>query len=386
MKGFFAALALLASVFLFTSEAQAVQVERVISPGGIEAWLVRDKINPIVTVSFSFRGGGGLDPLGKGGLANLVSATLDEGAGGLDSQAFQSKLEDLSISLSFDAGRDSFGGSLRTLSRNLDTAFDMLRLAIMRPRFDTEAVERMRASILAGLRRSSENPRRIANRALMRSLFPGHAYGRPTNGRVETVNLIKINDLKVFAAQRLARDNLIVSVVGDIGPKRLAALLDTTFGGLPEKATPWKLPDIKSPAKARTILIEKKVPQSVIRFGQPGIKREDPDFYAAYVMNYVLGGGGFASRLYEEVREKRGLVYDIHSYTSHFLDTGAFSIYTGVDPKKATEALQIGLAELARFRDEGPSAEELTKARELSKGRLLLRMEDTRSVSSWLGG
>jgi zinc protease len=314
----------------------------------------------------------------------MVSATLDEGAGDLDSQAFQGKLEDLSISLGFDAGRDSFGGDLRTLTRNLETAFDLLRLALTRPRFDTEAVERMRARIQAGLRRASENPRRIANRTLMRALFPNHAYGRPTNGRMDSVARIKIADLKLFAARRLARDNLIVSVVGDIEPKRLAGLLDASFGALPAKAAPWKLPEVEATAKGRTILVEKKVPQSVIRFGQPGIKRDDPDFYAAYVMNYVLGGGGFASRLYSEVREKRGLAYSAFSYLSA-LDHGGL-IYGGAATAnaRAGETVKVLGDEWRRMAVDGMSTRELKDAKTYLTGSYALRFSSSGRIAGML--
>ena len=379
-----AKLVLFASLLAFAGAARAVEVERVLTPGGLEAWLVRDHINPIVTVDFAFRGGGGLDPKGLGGLANLVSATLDEGAGGLDSQAFQGKLEDLSISLSFDAGRDNFSGDLRTLTRNLETAFDMLRLAVTSPRFDSEAVERMRARILAGLRRASENPRRIANRTLMRALFPDHPYGRTVNGRKDSVGRIKISDLKGFVARRLARDNLIISVVGDIDAQRLAGLLDATFGALPAKAAPWKLPEIKAAARGRIILVEKQVPQSVIRFGQPGIKRDDADFYAAYVMNYVLGGGGFASRLYAEVREKRGLAYSAFSYLSA-LDNGGL-IYGGAATAnaRAGETLKVLGQEWRRMAGQGVSPAELKDAKTYLTGSYALRFSSSGRIAGML--
>ena len=217
-------------------------------PGGgaapsppVEAWLVRDIINPIVTLNFSFRGGAALDPLGKEGLANLVASTLDEGAGELKSQAFQQQLEDLSISLSFSAGKDTFSGNLRTLNENRDVAFNLLRLAITQPRFDTEPVERVRSQIISGIRRGSENPRRIANRTLMKTLFPDHPYGRPSRGTLETVPRIKNVDLNFFVKQRLARNNLVIGVVGDITHAQLSNVLDDVFGGLPMEASSWKL-------------------------------------------------------------------------------------------------------------------------------------------------
>ena len=309
-------LAFLFALLLLTAAlpARAIEIKEVISPKGIKAWLVEDHTNPIITLSVAFRGSSALDPVGKEGLANLAASTLDEGAGDLTSQQFQRTLEDLAISLSFNAGRDDFSGSLRTLTRNQETAFDLMRLALTKPRFDSEAVERIRNQILAGIRRNSENPRRIAAQNFYRKMFPDHPYGRPSDGTLDSVRVIKLVDLKLFVGQRLARDNLIVSAVGDVTPDKLKSVLDRVFGSLPAQAASWKIGETKPKSSNETLVIEKQIPQSVILFGQAGIKRSHPDFYAAYVMNYVLGGGGFESRLYEEIREKRGLAYSAYSY------------------------------------------------------------------------
>ena len=307
-------LGLALAVAAIAPPAAAVEVERVRSTGGIEAWLVQDHTNPIITVRLAFRGGAALDPAGKEGLAEMVSSLLDEGAGDLDSQTFQRRLEDLSISLRFDAGRDVFGGRLRTLTENRDAAFGLLRLALNAPRFDEAPVERIRTQILIGLKRNLEDPDAIARRALARTLFPDHPYGRPVGGTLESVDAILAEDLRRFVAERLGRDNLVIGVVGDISADELALLLDQTFGALPAKASSWSVPDTRAQASGETVVINKAVPQSAIVFGHGGPKRDDPDFYAAYVMNYVLGGGGFTSRLYNEVREKRGLAYSVYSY------------------------------------------------------------------------
>ena len=296
--------------------ARAIEVKRVVSPTGLEAWLVEDHTNPIVAVRFAFRGGAALDPTGKEGLADVVSSLLDEGAGELDSQAFQRRLEDMAITLRFDAGYETFGGRLTTLSVNVGAAFDLLRLALTQPRFDDEPVARIRSQILTMIRRNSEDPDVIAGRTLRRALFPDHPYGRPVMGTEDSVKAITAADLKVFTAERLARDNLVIGVVGDMTPDRLAALLDGTFGGLPGQAAPWRLPEVAPIATGRTIVVKKAVPQSAILFAQAGVKRDDKDFYPAYIMNYILGGGGFTSRLYNEVREKRGLAYSVYTALS----------------------------------------------------------------------
>lgn len=364
----------------------AVKVQEAVSAKGITAWLVEDHTNPIISVNFAFRGGSALDPDGKDGVANLVSATLDEGAGDMDSETFQRRLEDLSISLSFSAGLDTFSGRMRTLTRNRDDAFGLLKLAITRPRFDPEAVERIRSQVLAGLRRASENPRRLANRAMFQTMFPDHPYSRPTDGTLETVPVIKIADLKAFAVRRLARDNLVIGVVGDITAAELKTLLDTTFGELPAAAESWDVPDVTAAANGRRVLIEKPIPQSVIRFGHAGIKREDPDFYAAYVMNYVLGGGGFESRLHEEVREKRGLAYSAFSYLAP-LDHSALIVGgAGTANAQASRTIDIVRAEWKRMAEQGLSEPELKDAKTYLTGSYALRFGSSPRIAAMLTG
>ncbi len=280
-----------AVVLFFAVPAHAVSIDRVVSPGGIQAWLVQDHTNPIISMRFAFRGGAALDPADKGGLANFAASTLDEGAGDIDSTAFQQKLEDLVITLRFGAGRDAFTGRLDTLVENRDTAFHLLSLALTKPRFDSEPLERIRGQLLAEIRQDTEKPGAIAGKTLFKTLFPSHPYGLPTDGLKDDVSAITRADLKSFTTERLAKDNLIIGVVGDITPETLAALLDSTFGGLPGKARSWLLPEAEPEGAGRTIVVEKQVPQSSIVFAEKGLKRNHPDFYAAYVMNYVFGGG-----------------------------------------------------------------------------------------------
>lgn len=364
--------------------AAAIDIERVTSPGGIEAWLVEDHTNPVIAVSFVFRGGAALDPAGKEGLADMVSGLLDEGAGPLDSGAFQKKLEDLAITLRFDAGRDSFGGRLMTLTKNRDTAFDMLRLAVTAPRFDAEPVERIRGQILSGLRGDSEEAGTIAHRALMAELFAGHPYARPAEGTEESVQAITTADLKAFVARRLARDNLIVGAVGDITPRELAEALDWLFGHLPAKAADWKVADAAPPAGGKVTVVQKPFPQSAIAFGQRGVKRDDPDYYAAYVLNHILGGGGFTSRLYREVREKRGLAYSVYSALQPLDHAGMIFGGSATRNDKAGETVRIVQEQWRRMAVDGPTAEELADAKLYLTGSFALQFSSSDRIAGIL--
>jgi len=382
-----AALALAAVVFvLYAAPAKATQIERVVSPGGIEAWLVEDHLNPIISMHLAFRGGSALDPKGKEGLANMVSTLLDEGAGDLDSKTFQQTLGDNSITLRFSAARDSFGARVQALTEYRDLAFDLLRQAMTKPRFDAEPVSRLRAQLLANLRHESEDADAIAGKTLMKALYPDHPYGRPTGGTPESVAAIQVADMRAFVKERLALDTLAIGVVGDITAKELAPLLDKTFGALPAKAAPWKVAEVAPKVAGRTIVVEKPLKQSNILFADRGLMRKDPDFYAAYVMNHILGGGGFTSRLYTEVREKRGLAYSVYTYL-HPMDRSAiYAGGAGTANARVAETLKVVRDEWDKLAKDGVTEAELTAAKQYLTGSFPLRFTATERIASILVG
>ena len=361
--------------------AGAVDIQRVVSPGGIEAWLVEEHSIPIIAVEIAFEGGGALDPRSKEGLANLLSGLLDEGAGDLDSQAFQGRLEELAIRLGFDSYRDSFWVSLKTLTENRDQAFALLGLALTAPRFDTDAVERVRGQVLSGLRRDAEDPDEIAGRRFLATAFPYHPYGRPARGTPDSVAAITPADLRGAVAQRFAAANATVGVVGDIDPQTLGLLLDRTLGELPARARTATIAETRPAPVASISVIRKPVPQSVVRFGMPGLKRSDPDFYAAYLMNHVLGGGSFTSRLYGEVREKRGLAYSVYSYLSTLDRAGLLAGGVASANERVAEAIEVIRDELSHLRAEGITEDELRDAKTYINGAYPLRLDSNTSIA-----
>jgi zinc protease len=380
-------LVVLGAIFAFDSAAFAAKnVERVVSPGGIEAWLVRDTSVPLLSLEFSFRGGAALDPAGKEGRADFTADLMTEGAGDLDSQAFQKVLEDRSIRLGFDAGLDTVQGSLRTLAVNRDTAVDLLRLALTRPRFDAADVERVRAQKLADLARASTNPNSIARRAWAAAAYPEHPYGRDSRGTPGTVKSLGPDDFRTFVAERLARDNLVIGAVGDITAAELGPLIDRAFGGLPARSLPANVPATSPQGEGRTILVRMSVPQSVVVFGAASVKRDDPDYYVALVANYILGGGGFNSRLTNEVREKRGLAYSMFTGLSPLDHAGQFTGGTGTQNARLAETLQVTREVLQRMRDAGPTAEELADAKRNLTGSFALGLDSTGRIARTLVG
>lgn len=366
--------------------ASAVEVERVVSPGGIEAWLVRDDSVPLVAIEFSFRGGAALDPQGREGLADMTTSLLDEGAGDMDSQTFQRRLDDLSIQLSFSAGMDTIRGSLKTLNDARDEAVDLLRLALTEPRFDADAVERIRRQILTSLARRSTDPDAIAGRVWWKAIFADHPYGRPSEGTQDSVAAITVADMRTLISERFARNQLIVGVVGDIEPDALGRLLDRAFGALPAEGKPAELPDAVPQAAGQTYVVRRDVPQSVVTFGHGGIKRNHPDWYTAYVMNYVLGGGGFSSRLYEEVREKRGLAYSVYSYMNPMNAGAVYSGGVSTANARVSESLAVIRDQWARMRDHGVTEKELADAKTYLTGSFPLRFSSTDRIARMLVG
>jgi zinc protease len=368
------------------SSRAAVDVERVVSPGGIEAWLVENHANPILSMTLAFRGGSAvLDTATRSGTTELLSGLMNEGAGPYDSQDFQKALEEHSIDFSFEASRDSFEGHLRTLTQYRELAFELLRLSLTDLRFDTDAVERVRAQIMANLARQAEDPDDIAGKAWWRMVFPDHPYGRSVEGTPETVAAISVDDLRRAVTIGFVRKHLKLGFVGDITPAELGPLLDKTFGGLPMDADRPQVA-VAKPVLGDTAVISRDVPQSTVVFGQEGIDRKDPDFYAALVLNYILGGGGFASRLTEEVREKRGLAYGVGTYltTLDYADLWQGDVAT--QNARVGQSIDLIRQEWKRMADAGPTEKELSDAKTFLTGSFALRLDSTGSIAQFLVG
>ncbi len=364
--------------------SRAATVQKVLSPGGIEAWLVEDYAVPLVAVDFSFKGGAAQDPAGKAGVTAMMASLLDEGAGELDSERFHRALDDRAIEISFGADRDAVSGRLKTLSRSVAEAFDLLRLAVNAPRFDADAVERVRAQVTAGFRREAKDPDALAGRGWRESAFPGHPYGLPVRGTAESLAAVTRDDLVEAYRRMVVRRDLKIAAVGAIDAARLGEMLDRAFGGLPAEGRLVAVPPVIVAAGGRPQVIDLDIPQSTIRFGLPGIARRDPDHMAAVVVNHILGGGVFSARLFREVREKRGLAYSVYSHLSTFDRSSILGGGTSTKNERAKESLDVIAQQVDALAAEGPTAEELDKAKKFLTGSYALRFDTSLKIASQL--
>jgi zinc protease len=366
------------------SVANATTIQRVVSPGGIEAWLVQDATVPLIAMDFAFAGGTAQDPKAKPGVANLTTRLLDEGAGELDDQAFRARLEQRAIELDFSAARDTTRGSLRTLKENRDEAFSLLKLAVTAPRFDVEPLERIRTQVLSSLRRETTSPNSISNRRWWETSFPDHPYAMQGSGTLESVPTITPDDLRGHVKRVLARDRLKIAVVGDIDAATLGRTLDDVFGSLPAKGDLVPVPHARPAGLGKRVDVPLDVPQTVITFGGPGIPRSDPDFMTAFVLNFIVGGSTFSSRLYKEVREKRGLAYSVSTSLTWLEATELFVGGTATRSDRSEEAIATILDELKKFAAEGPTQLEVDEAKSYLKGSQMLALDTSSKIASLL--
>ena len=323
-------------VTLTIAPANAIEIQNVVSEKGIQAWLVEDHTVPIVAIQFSIGGGSSQDPQDKEGLANLMTGLFDEGAGDILSEDFQARLDDLGAEMAFSASRDRMQGSMRVLADNKTPAFDLLGLAIRQPRFDQEPIDRVRQQLITELKAAEKDPKTIAQNRLLSMIYGKHPYGRRAEGTPETLMHITHDDLVAAHKAMFARDNLHIGIVGPVSAQEASAIIDKIFADLPEKASLKKIDEVKL---------------------------NDPDFFAAYLTNYVLGGPGLTSRLFSEVREKRGLAYTVGSTLISYDHAANLVVSTGTRSKEAQKTLSTIRDEIRKMAENGITQQELDDAK-----------------------
>jgi len=364
--------------------SRAVNVQQIVTPRGVKAWLVEDYAVPLLSLEFAFKGGAAQDPPGKPGAATMLAALLDEGAGSMDSQAFQQALDEKAIELSFNCDRDYIGGRMRTLIRNAERAGELLRLAVNAPRLDEAPIARVREQLSAGLRNEANDPGSMANRTWRARSFPGHPYGLPTNGTLESLPGIERADLLLLRGNVITRGALFVGIVGAIDAERAARLIDVIFADLPASGVLADVADAPFGGIGTIELVDLDVPQSTIRFGRPSLARHDPDYMTSVLLTHILGGGSLSSRLFHEVREKRGLAYSVSTSVST-LDHANF-LHGGTATKngRARESLDVIAAQILDLSRNGPNEDELAKGKKYLIGSYPLRFDTSAKIAGQL--
>lgn len=344
------------------SARAAVEIQEVTSDSGITAWLVEDYTVPIISVRFSFKGGSTQDPAGKEGISNLMSGLFDEGAGDLDADAFQTRLDDVGAEMSFSATRDATYGQMRLLAEERENAFELLKMAVTSPRFDQEPVDRIRGQLNTGIQRDMRDPNALGMEKFAQALYGDHPYARRSDGTIESLGSVTPDDLRALHKRTFARSNLNVAVVGAIDAQTLKSELDRIFGELAQEADLVKIERV-TPKLDQEVNYPYALPQATLQLVYPGLERDDPAFFPAFIMNHVLGGGTFSSRLFNEVREKRGLAYGVGSglQTSDYADSLIIGTSTRTD--RVQEALDVILEQVKKVADEGITDAELATAK-----------------------
>ncbi len=385
MRIVFAAVLALAAPAIPQAAAADVEIQSVTSPGGITAWLVENHEIPFTALELRFKGGASLDDEGKRGATNLMMATLEEGSGDMDSRTFAKAAESLAAQFSFDTGNDSVAISAQMLTENRDEAVALLRRALIEPSFPQDAVDRVRGQVRSILQSDATDPNAIASETFAKLAFGDHPYGSTLNGTEESLNALTREDLIAAKARVLAKDRLYVAAVGDITPEALGVMLDDLLGALPDTGAP--MPEEASLGLTGGVtIVPYDSPQSVVIFGQEGIDIDDPEFFAAYVANQILGDGGFSSRLMDEVREKRGLTYGISSYLvpRDFAATWQGSFASANE--KVAQAVEVIRDQWAKMAEGGVTEQELTEAKTYLTGAYPLRFDGNGNIAGILVG
>jgi zinc protease len=364
--------------------SRAEHVQKVVTPGGLTAWLVESYAVPLVALEFSMRGGAAQDPADKPGVATLLAGLLDEGAGPYDARGFHRAIDDLAIHLGFGVDRDALSGHLQTLSKNTDRAFELLKLALIDAHLADADVARVRSQLVAELKRDANDPDAMASKAFREAAFPSHPYGRPVRGELSSIETIARADLIALRERLFARKDLKIAVVGAIDAKTLSDHLDATFGAFAAENDLIAIPPTKIAGEGTRKIVTLDIPQTTIRFGRNGVTKRDPDYFAVVVANHILGGGSFTARLFREVREKRGMAYSVYSQLNEYDECPMLIGAAATKNERAGEALSLIEEEVRRYAENGPTEDELDKAKKFLIGSYALRFDTSTKIASQL--
>ena len=356
------------------------------APSGAQVYFVEDHDLPMLDVAVNFPAGSAFDSAGTSGLAALTQGMLDHGAVGLSEDDISRKLADVGAELGGNFDPDRAAVSLRTLSRaaERDQALDILASLLQHPAFPKDVLARERQRTMAMLKEADTKPEEIAAQAFGRAVYDGHPYGLRPTGEVATVRKIQRADVEAFYRQHYGAKSAVVALMGDVTRAQAEAIAQKLTAQLPPGGASPIVPQVNLQIKASEQRIAHPATQSHILMGAPGISRTDPDYFTLYVGNYILGGGGFVSRLMQEVRENRGMAYSVYSYFIPLQQPGQFQIGLQTKKEQADEALGMVRTTLTKFISDGPSEAELKAAKDNIIGGFPLRIDSNRKILEYL--
>lgn len=360
------------------------KIQQLVTPGGVPVWLVESHQIPMISVEVALRAGTAFEPAGQAGIANLTAALLDEGAGDLDSHAFKEAMDGIGMRLGANADMLDVSVNMDTLTEHKDRAFELLGMALREPRFDAEPVARLKQATVSGLKRAEESPGAVAQKAFGPAVFGSHPYARRVSGSLESVPTLTGAMAKAYHAAQFTRKNLVVSVVGDITPEVLLPLVDAAVAGLPQGSGRNVVTAGPAAPVPGNLHIKKPVPQATVLVGQLGVPRDNPDFWSVLVMNELLGGGVLTSRLFDSVREKNGLAYDVRSMNLPLPYNGSYVLSVQSDNVKVQKALDLMAAEVDRLRTMEPSQQEYDDVMAFLTGSFPLRLDSNAKILGYL--
>jgi zinc protease len=376
--------ALFLAMMAFANTAQAkpyLDIQELHPAKNISVWFVQDKNIPVMTLKFSLKGGSQFDPAGKEGSAQLLSSLFDEGAGKRNGEAFQDLEQSNGIKMGFTATHDAFYGSLKTTSAKQDLAIGMFDDALNKPHFAPEAIARMKADLQSNLRFSLMDPNYQASQKLFATLFAGQPYARPVEGDAKSVAAITRDDLVKEKTTLFCQQRLKVAIVGNLDADQVTKMVDRLFGNWPQCVD--KVDNVIYPVKnlGQEIHIPWQGAQSIVMMAQPGMARQNKDWWAGRILDFALGAGEFSSRLMNEVRVKRGLTYGVSSSLAPYDHAPLWVIEAGVEPAKATEAIALIKKVWGDVAANGLTVAEITEAKDHLIGSLPLALTSTDAIA-----
>lgn len=373
--------------FLLSLPAQAaVNIQHWQTSSGAEVYFVENHELPIIDLSINFAAGSARDLKEQSGLANITRYLMTLGAAGMSDEDISKRMADVGAIMGGELDADRAAFKLRTLSspREREQALDVYTKILQQPDFPEAVLEREKARIVAGLREAATQPESISNKAFMETLYGTHPYALQESGEPETVANLKRENLLKFYQQYYGAKNAVVALIGDMSREDAANIAERITKGLPATPSAGQLPAVTYPVQAQQRHIQHPASQSHILLGYPGVKRGDADYFPLYVGNYILGGGGFVSRLTEEVREKRGLVYSVYSYFMPMAELGPFQIGLQTKTEQAGEALKLVQETLDKFISGGVTEAELKAAKQNIIGGFPLRLDSNAEILEYL--